>query len=264
MPTPKPFAPAHQPNDVWSADFKGQFYTKDGACCYPLTVMDHVSRYLLACQIVKGTRASESLRVFKKLFARYGLPGRIRTDNGAPFASIGVGGLSRLSAWWIRLGILPERIEPGKPQQNGRHERMHRTLKQETLFPPAANVRAQQKRFNRFRETYNKVRPHEGLKQQPPSSCYRPSRQRMPTRLPKLKYPAHFKRAQVNPNGTIWIDGTNVYVGYLLKGEHVGLEQIGHELWEVYFGRSRICRINKDVKEPLAKGVTGKKCHPCP
>ena len=263
MPSPKPFAPASGPNDVWSADFKGQFYTKDGACCYPLTVMDHVSRYLLACHIVKGTRTKDSLKVFKKLFVQYGLPRRIRTDNGVPFASRGVGGLSRLSAWWVRLGILPERIEPGKPQQNGRHERMHRTLKQETLRPPAANARVQQVRFDRFRQTYNEVRPHESLRQRPPASCYRSSQHRMPKRLLPLEYPAHFKRAQVNHNGTIWIDGTNVYLGYLLKGEHVGLEQIGHEIWEVYFGSTRICRINKDVKEPIMLKGNHKKCHLC-
>ena len=251
MPSPKPFAPARQANDVWSADFKGQFHTRDGTCCYPLTVMDHVSRYLLSCQIVKGTRTNDSRKVFEALFARYGLPDRIRTDNGTPFASTGVGGLSRLSTWWIRLGIMPERIEPGKPQQNGRHERMHRTLKAETLYPPAANVRAQQVRFDDFRKTYNEVRPHESLKQRPPTCCYRPSSRPMPSRLPSLTYPGHFKQARVNPNGTIWIDGTNVYLGYLLKGENVGLEQIGHEMWEVYFGNARLCRINKNKKEPL-------------
>lgn len=251
MPSPKPFAPAHEPNDVWSADFKGQFYTKDGVCCYPLTVMDHVSRYLLSCQILKGTGVKESHAVFKVLFGQYGLPKRIRSDNGAPFASIGVGGLSRLSAWWVRLGILPERIEPGKPQQNGRHERMHRTLKQETLRAPAASAQAQQRHFDHFRERYNKVRPHESLKQRPPASCYQPSQRRMPSKLPPLTYPGHYKKALVNPNGTIWLNGVNVYIGYLLSGETLGLEQLGHDLWEVSFGNLRICRINKNKKEPL-------------
>ena len=251
QPCPKPFAPAHEPNDVWSADFKGQFYTRDGTCCYPLTVMDHVSRYLLSCQIIKGTRTRESRRVFKALFERYGLPQRIRTDNGAPFASIGVGGLSQLSVWWIRLGILPERIAPGKPQQNSRHERMHRTLKDETLHPPASNVREQQVRFDVFRKRYNEVRPHESLDQRPPASCYAISSRRLPSRLPAVAYPGHFKRARVNHNGTIWIESVNVYLGYLLRGEHVGLEQIGHELWEVFLGPYRICRINKYKKEPL-------------
>ena len=251
MPNPKPFSPAHVPNDVWSADFKGQFYTKDGVCCYPLTVMDHASRYLLSCQIVNGTCVKESQAVFKALFGQYGLPKRIRSDNGAPFASIGVGGLSRLSAWWVRLGILPERIEPGKPQQNGRHERMHRTLKQETLRPPAASAQAQQRRFDHFRERYNEVRPHESLNQCPPASCYKPSQRRMPSQLPPLRYPGHYKEACVNPNGTIWLNGVNVYIGYLLKGETIGLEQIDHDLWEVRFGNLRICRINKNNKEPL-------------
>ena len=250
-PSPKPFAPAREPNVVWSADFKGQFYTKDGTCCYPLTVMDHVSRYLLCCQIVQCTRTRESRKVFKALFEHYGLPERIRTDNGAPFASIGVGGLSKLSVWWIRLGILPERIAPGKPQQNARHERMHRTLKDDTLHPPAANVREQQARFDAFRVLYNEVRPHESLDDRPPVHCYEPSPRRMPKRLPPPSYPAHFKRARVNHNGTIWIASVNVYLGYLLRGEEVGLEQIGHELWEVYLGQYRICRINKYKKEPL-------------
>jgi len=252
QPSVKPFAPVRAPNDVWSADFKGQFYTRDGTCCYPLTVMDHVSRYLLSCQIIKGTRTRESRMVFKRLFKCHGLPERIRTDNGAPFASIGVGGLSQLSVWWIRLGIMPERIAPGKPQQNGRHERMHRTLKDETLHPPAANAREQQARFDAFRKRYNEVRPHESLGQRPPASCYQRSRRRMPSRLSPVEYPGHFKRARVNHNGTIWVERMNVYLGYLLRGEYVGLEQIGHELWEVYLGRYRICRINKYKKEPLS------------
>ncbi|MDJ0884046.1 MAG: IS481 family transposase [Desulfobacterales bacterium] len=249
VPTAKPFAPAHVPNDVWSADFKGQFFTQDGVCCYPLTVMDHVSRYLLSCQIVKGTRAHDSQQVFKALFSQYGLPKRIRTDNGAPFASIGVGGLSKLSVWWVRLGIMPERIAPGKPQQNGRHERMHRTLKQETLQPPAATAQAQQRCFDHFRQRYNELRPHESLKQCPPASCYSPSQRRMPSHLPPVSYPGHFRQARVNPNGTIWLNGVNVYIGYLLKGETIGLEQLDNELWEVSFGRMRICRINKNKKE---------------
>jgi len=262
-PSPKPFAPAREPNDVWSADFKGQFYTKNGTCCYPLTVMDHVSRYLLACQIVDGTGTKRSRRVFEALFKRYGLPNRIRTDNGTPFASIGVGGLSKLSVWWIRLGILPERIEPGRPQQNGRHERMHRTLKQEALQHPKDTARAQQKRFDRFLKEYNELRPHESLKQRPPASFYRPSSRKMPSRLPHMRYPAYFKRTKVNHNGTIWINGANVYLGYLLKGEHVGLEQIGHQLWEVSFGNVRLCRINRDKKEPLVKLDDHKKCYLC-
>ena len=251
-PSPKPFAPAKHPNDVWSADFKGQFYTKDGRCCYPLTVMDHVSRYLLSCQIVDGTGTKQSRRVFTALFKRYGLPERIRTDNGTPFASIGVGGLSKLSLWWIRLGILPERIEPGKPQQNGRHERMHRTLKDEALEQLQDNARAQQKRLDQFVEEYNELRPHESLKQRPPASCYRPSDKKMPTRLPPMRYPPYFKSAKVNQNGTIWINGDYIYIGYLLQGEQVGLEQIGHDLWEVFFGNVRLCRISKGQRKPLA------------
>lgn len=252
MPSPRPFSPVCEPNEVWSADFKGQFCTKDGTWCYPLTVMDHKSRYLLACRIIEGTRSRQSRKVFESLFVKYGLPRRIRTDNGIPFASTAVGGLSRLSTWWIHLGIVPERIEPGKPQQNGRHERMHRTLKQETLRPPASNVGAQQKRFDSFRKTYNAVRPHESLKQQTPASCYSPSDRPFPSSLPALQYPVHFRKALVNHNGTIWLDGTYVYIGYLLQGETVGLEELDNDLWAVYFGPVPLCRIKNFEKEPYS------------
>ena len=247
--SPKPFAPVRGPNDVWSADFKGQFKTTDGTVCYPLTIMDHASRYLLECRILPGTRYRQSRDVFQNLFERKGLPTRIRTDNGVPFASIGVGGLSRLSAWWIRLGILPERIEPGKPQQNGRHERMHRTLKKEAIYPKASSANVQQKRFDAFRDMYNKLRPHEALGQKTPSSVYRRSGKRMPKKLPKISYPWAFKTARVNQNGTIWINGHNLYLGYLLQGQSVGLDEIDYDLWDVYFGPVRLCRINKYEKE---------------
>jgi transposase InsO family protein len=262
-PSPMPFSPVHQPNEVWTADFKGQFYTKDGTCCYPLTVMDYKSRYLLDCRIIDGTRCKETRRVFESLFTKYGLPGRIRTDNGVPFASIAVGGLSRLSAWWIRLGILPERIEPGKPQQNGRHERMHRTLKQETLRPPAPNAKAQQSRFDSFRNRYNNIRPHEGLNQQTPASCYSGSDRPFPSSLPEFQYPGHFKRARVNHNGAVWLNGTYVYLSYLLRGETVGLEQLDSDLWAVHFDFLPLCRIKNYVKEPYDRKGNANKCYPC-
>lgn len=149
------------PNDCWSADFKGHFRTGDGLYCYPLTVTDNYSRYLLGCQALAGTTHDASKAVFTRLFEHYGLPSRIRTDNGVPFAAPALGRLSRLSVWWIKLGVLPELIEPGQPQQNGRHERMHRTLKAETTKPPAASSRAQQRRFDAFVREYNEERPHE-------------------------------------------------------------------------------------------------------
>jgi transposase InsO family protein len=148
---------------VWSADFKGQFLTGDGYYCYPLTVADGFSRYLLECQALSSTAEQGAKPVFTRLFKEYGLPARIRTDNGVPFATTTLGRLSRLSAWWVRLGIVPEFIEPGHPEQNGRHERMHRTLKAETTRPPAGSLAAQQRRFNVFREEFNHERPHEAL-----------------------------------------------------------------------------------------------------
>jgi transposase InsO family protein len=143
------------PNALWSADFKGQFLTGDARWCYPLTVMDDSSRYLLDCRALPGTRTEPTRSAFERLFRHFGLPQRLRTDNGVPFASTGTAGLSRLSIWWIRLGIVPERIEPGRPQQNGRHERMHRTLKRATLQPPASNASVQQRRFDLFCQHYN-------------------------------------------------------------------------------------------------------------
>jgi transposase InsO family protein len=166
----KPETRMKEPNETWCADFKGEFKTLDGVYCYPLTITDGCSRYLLTCQGLPTTSAKMSKPVFKRIFQEYGLPRIIRTDNGAPFATQAIGRLSRLSAWWIRLGIFPELIQPGKPQQNGRHERMHRTLKRETTRPPAATRRGQQRRFNHFQEEYNTERPHEALKQMPPAS----------------------------------------------------------------------------------------------
>jgi transposase InsO family protein len=162
-PGQQPFTTGHHPNDIWSADFKGQFNTKDGPWCYPLTIMDHQTRYLLACQNQSGTLFKQTQSVFEAPFRKYGLPWRILTGNGVPFASQSPGGLSRLSKWWIRLGIAHERIEPGKPQQNGRHERMHRTLKKASVVPPAQTPELQQQAFDLFRDQYNNERPHEGL-----------------------------------------------------------------------------------------------------
>lgn len=160
-----------QANDVWTIDYKGQFRTGDGEWCYPLTVVDAHSRYLLSCAAQRGTTYREARESLERLFRERGLPRRIRSDNGTPFASIGAGRLSRLNVWWLKLGIVPERIEPGKPQQNGRHERMHRTLKAETARPPAADRQRQQRRFDRFRQEYNQDRAHEALGQTPPAAA---------------------------------------------------------------------------------------------
>lgn len=228
------------PNGLWSADFKGQFVTGDRRWCYPLTVMDHSSRYLLGCRALPGTRGAETRTSFERLFRRYGLPERLRTDNGVPFASLGSAGLSRLSIWWIRLGIVPERIKPGQPQQNGRHERMHRTLKRAAAQPPAPNARAQQRRFDVFRRHYNAERPHEALAQRTPASVYIPSPRPYPERLPEMVYPSYMHAHRVCDTGLVYWNAWRIYVGYLLAGEHVGIEPVGDGLWNVHFGPIRL------------------------
>ena len=262
-----PLSPADQPNELWTVDFKGQFKTNDGVYCYPLTVMDHASRYLLGCEGFYGTRYKETRKSFEKLFREHGLPDRIRSDNGVPFASKSIGGLSRLSIWWIRLGILPERIEPGKPQQNGRHERMHRTLKQETARPPARNMEQQQKRLNAFRKQYNEVRPHEGLDLHSPASVYRQSERSFPKRLPEMTYPGHFREGLVNHNGCVYIKNNQYYIGYLLRGELLGLEEIDDGVWKVYFGPMLLGEVREHMEKVCNKSVTYvplRFCNLCP
>lgn len=189
------------PNEIWTADFKGHFKTRNGLYCYPLTTQDGFTRYLLGCRGLLEPTTIGARRVFERLFREYGLPLIIRTDNGTPFASHALGRLSSLSVWWVRLGIFPELIEPASPHQNGRHERMHRTLKRATAIPPAPNLRAQQQRFDRFRHDFNCERPHEALGQRLPSELYSASARPYPTRLPPLVYPAHYEVRLVSNNG---------------------------------------------------------------
>jgi transposase InsO family protein len=239
----KPSSQVLAPNDLWCVDFKGQFKTGDGIYCYPLTVTDDYSRYLLECQGLLSTSVADAKPVFTRLFKEYGLPTRIRSDNGVPFATTTLARLSALSAWWVRLGILPELIEPGKPQQNGRHERMHKTLKAEATRPPAANRRAQQRKFNHFRQEFNEERPHEALDMATPGSIYVPSRREMPDRLPPLEYPDRFEVRYVSGNGGIrWNKGW-VNVSSTCIGEYVGLEEIDDGVWNVYFGPLKLGRL---------------------
>ena len=244
MPYAQPFAPVHGPNEVWSADYKGQMKLGNGKWCYPLTVMDHDSRYLLDCQGLTGTTLTETKQRFTRLFKTHGLPNRIRTDNGVPFASRAAGGLSQLSVWWIRLGIMPERIEPGKPQQNGRHERMHRTLKKATARPVASSMRVQQKRFDEFIQEYNEQRPHEALKQKTPASRYSDSLREYPDKLPELTYPDYYQCYRVRKTGVIYSHNGQIYISHLLHGETVGLEEVDNGIWDVYFGPIRLGYID--------------------
>lgn len=203
-PTESPLTAGSNANDVWCADFKGHFKTGDGKRCNPLTISDHVSRYL-PCYRHLNTSSYEVVKMqFERIFREFGLPFVIRTDNGHPFASHGLCGLSRLSVWWIRLGIYPERIEAGKPEQNGRHERMHLTLKQHTARPPAETIALQQKRFDIFREEYNNERPHESLNMKPPVEFYRRSMRRFPSRLPDVEYDDDKDVYKVRINGEIY------------------------------------------------------------
>lgn len=241
----KPSSQIVLPNDCWSADFKGQFKTGDGVYCYPLTVTDNYSRYFLACQALGGTLFEPSKDVFSRIFREHGLPRRIRTDNGSPFASATLGRLSRLSAWWIRLGVMPDLIEPGKPQQNGKHERMHRTLKDETTKPPAANSRAQQRKFNAFRREYNEERPHEALDMDTPAQRYQDSPRAMPNKLLPLEYPDRFEVRYVSANGGIRWKNQWVNVTSTIIGDYVGLEEIDDGLWDVYFGPLKLGRLHE-------------------
>jgi putative transposase len=251
----KPTSQILAPNDVWSADFKGHFKTGDGRYCYPLTVADGYSRLLLGCQALSSTRVQEAKPVFTRLFKEFGLPKRIRTDNGVPFATNTLARLSQLSAWWVRLGILPEFIEPGKPQQNGRHERMHRTLKAETTRPPAATRRAQQHTFDRFRQEFNCERPHEALDMQTPASRYEVSPREMPTKLPPLEYPDRFEVRYVSANGGIRWHHQWVNVSHVCVGAYVGLEELDDGVWHVYFGPLNLGRwLERHLRSEEAYG----------
>lgn len=231
-----PLAACTDANAVWCADFKGQFQTRDGGLCYPLTISDAASRFFLRCQVLPGVGGDRVRPLFEATFRDYGLPLAIRTDNGPPFGSTGLAGLTDLAVWWIELGIRPERGRPGHPQDNGRHERLHRTLKAETAAPPAATLRAQQDAFDRFRHTYNTERPHEALGQVPPSSRYTPSPRPYPARLLPPEYPTADLVKRVRPNGTLRWHGAEIYLAAPLAGRPIGLTDCGDGRWEVAFG----------------------------
>jgi len=231
---PHPLLPMEQPNAVWTADFKGQFATGDGQLCYPLTIADGYSRYLITCRGMPEISRIRVFRSFKQAFREYGLPDAIRTDNGPPFSNRGLG-ISKLTAWWWKLGIRHERIETGHPEQNGRHERMHRTLKAATAKPPAANLASQQRRFDTWRREYNGQRPHEALGQRPPSAMFGASRRPLPERLPEVTYPDGYVVRQVRQNGSIKWRSRLVFVCSSLVGDPVGLTQIDDQRWRVYF-----------------------------
>jgi putative transposase len=245
VPSTQPFAAATTANDIWAVDFKGWFRTGDGDRCDPLTITDAFSRYLLRCRGVLRPDHEQVRPVFEAAFGEFGLPGAIRSDNGPPFASTGAGGLSALALWWIKLGIAAERIEPGKPQQNGRHERMHRTLKAETAKPPAATLKDQQKRFDRFRREFNEERPHEALGQKTPASFYAASSRSYPCPLRDPAYDQATAVRRVRSNGEIKWDGERVFVSQVLIGEPVGVEETESGEWRVHYGNIELGFIDR-------------------
>jgi transposase InsO family protein len=260
----EPLAHADGPNRVWCADFKGWFRTGNGERIDPLTVSDAHSRYLLRCQAVEKTDTARVQAIFEAAFREYGLPQAIRTDNGAPFASTGIGGLSRLAVWWIKLGIVPERIEAGHPEQNGRHERMHRTLKQEVAMPPAQDWRGQQRAFVAFRQEYNQVRPHEALGMQTPASVYEPSLRAYPAQVKEPEYPPTMLVRSVHSHGHFrWKKRHDVFLSEVLWGERVGLLPIDERWYTVYFAELPLARFDSWQRRvlplPEAKNPQGEK-----
>ena len=233
-----------RPNALWTIDFKGQFRTRDQRWCYPLTVVDAYSRVLLACVALTSPTFEATWAEFEKLFRQYGLPDAIHSDNGEPFASRSVGGLSRLAVRFIRLGIRVERNRPGHPQDNGSHERMHRTLKEEATKPPAANCAAQQIHFDRFRKEFNEERPHEAHGQLQPNRFYRSSKKAYRPDPPHIEYPEPFVVRRVCSRGNIKWKASLIFVSEVLAGERVGLS-CEHDSWHVYFSSILLGRVDE-------------------
>ena len=263
-----PLAHAGAANRVWCADFKGWFRTGDGARIDPLTITDAWSRYLLRCHAVEKTETERVRAIFEAAFREHGLPRAIRTDNGAPFASSAAGGLSRLAVWWMKLGILPERIEAGHPEQNGRHERMHRTLKQEVRI--SEDRGRQQRELERFRREYNEVRPHEALLMQTPASVYEPSLRAYPERVPEVEYPGTMQVLRVKSHGHFRWKKHDVFLSEVLWGEPIGLLPVDDDRYTIYFAdvplacfdgrRRKISPLPKEAKNATAVG--GQACPP--
>jgi transposase InsO family protein len=235
--TGTPLSEGAAPNDLWGADFKGEFKLGNGRYCYPLTVTDHASRYVLMCEALESVREELAFTAFERLFAERGLPQAIRSDNGVPFASPnGLYGLSRLAVWWLRLGIEIERIKPGHPQQNGRHERMHLTLKKEATRPPCMNSLQQQARFDDFLEEFNGERPHEALAMQRPADVYVPSA-RLYDGLPDVDYPLHDRDIFVTACGRICMHKKKINISTVLAGQRLGIKEVDEGIWLVSFMR---------------------------
>jgi transposase InsO family protein len=249
-----PLCEGAAPNDLWCVDFKGEFRLGNGQYCYPLTVTDHASRYLLLCEALESTREDPALAAFAHLFRERGLPEAIRSDNGVPFASPNaLFGLSRLSVWWLRLGIQIERIKPGRPQQNGRHERMHLTLKKETTRPPGMNALQQQAHFDAFIREFNTERPHEALDMRCPAELYTPSPRPHDGGLPELDYPLHDRAYLVTACGRVCMHRNKINISTVLAGQKVGLKEVDDGIWLVSFMHYDLGHIDLEQKtlQPL-------------
>lgn len=240
-----PRTEADTPNRVWTADFKGEFRLGCGRLCYPLTIVDAHSRYVLDCRGLPGTRTAGARSTFERVFRTYGLPEVIRTDNGIPFCTQAIGGLSQLAVWWIRLGIRLERTRRRHPEDNGAHERMHRTLKAEATRPARRTPELQQRAFNRFRTVYNQERPHEALDMQTPGSLYVRSERRMPRRLPPLAYPEGFQTRRVNQHGQVRWRGSHCFVSETLRGQTVALDLRVDGDWNIFFGPALLAILDE-------------------
>jgi transposase InsO family protein len=251
--TGTPLSQGANPNDLWCADFKGEFKLGNGRYCYPLTVTDQASRFLLLCEALESTREDTAVTAFERLFAERGLPFAIRSDNGVPFASPNaLFNLSKLSVWWLRLGIAIERIKPGKPQQNGRHERMHLTLKKEATRPPEMNSLQQQAKFDAFLHEFNYERPHEALSMQCPADLYTPS-SRVHNGLPELTYPLHDRDILVTACGRICLHRKKINISTVLAGQNLGIKEVDDGIWLVSFMHYNLGYIDLEQKtlQPL-------------
>jgi putative transposase len=234
-----------RPNQVWPIDFKGQFRMRDAQYCYPLTVTDHFSRRLLLCKGLLSVKAEGVQPALRKLFREVGMPEAIRSDNGVPFASLGLHGLCSLNVWWMQLGIVHQRIRPSSPQENGTHERMHKELKREATHPAADHLRAQQRKFDRFQARYNDERPHDALGGDTPSQRWTPSPRRYPERLPKPHYDSHLEVRRVSDNGTIRLHAEQIFLSRALKHQDVALEAIGDGLWNLVYYQTLLARVDE-------------------
>jgi transposase InsO family protein len=247
----RPFQECLKPNDTWSIDYKGQFRTGDGKLCYPLTITDNFSRYLLTCRGLRHPSYETTRPWLERTLREYGLPLAIRSDNGAPFASTGIGGLSRLSSWLIRLQVVPERIALPHPEQNGRHERMHRTLKEAVCKPPESCLRDQQLAFDHFSPEYNEERPHEALGMKTPATFYKPSCRLFPEKLPPVEYDSWMTVRRVMDSGCIKWKDDFIYISQALAGEKVGLRQIAETTWELWFSSYLLGMFDETIRKVL-------------